>query len=362
MERLNEYRVFELVRELSFLPLEFKVLEELKPFQSPKSGEKFTIDFIADISWENKSYRFIVEVKSQATPKMLDSAVYQLKKYISAYEELDNSQTYYPLLITTYLNEESLTKLASERISGIDLSGNGLVIVPGELFVYRFGAKNKFPSNTPIKNVFRGVSSIVPRVFLSKSEYTSVNEVLDEITERSGKTTLGTVSKVLKTLEEELIISRKEGIRLIDAKGLLKNLLENYRRPVVEKRLIGKVPDLDDAILRMSENADKNDFLLAVNDPGRYAVMPSSNAPARIYTQNINKSLSEVYFDESERFSNLEIIETQEPAIYFDRRYELAPGYYFTSPLQVYLELANSGKREKETAGQIAEGLLNFRY
>ncbi len=137
---------------------------------------------------------------------------------------------------------------------------------------------------------------------------------------------------------------------------------ENYRQPIAEKRITGKAEDIDDTLLQMSENADENDFLCAVNEPRRYAVMPSSNAMTKVYTQNIDKLLAEINFSEGERFSNLEIIETQDPTVYFDRRYELAPGYYFTSPLQVYLELANGGKREKETAEQIAEGLLNFRY
>lgn len=362
MERLNENKLFKLIRNLDFPPLEFKVSDEMLSVQSPNSGEKLTIDYIADISWENKSYKFIVEVKRQATPKMLESVGYQLKKYISAFKKLNNSQIYYPLLIAPYLNEDSLSKLASENISGIDLSGNGLVIVPGELFVYRFGAKNKFPSNAPIKNVFRGTSSIIPRVFLSKPEYSSVNEVLDEITNRSGKTTIGTVSKVLKTLEEELIISRKNGIRLIDAGSLLKNLRENYRRPTVEKRIIGKADDLDDTLLQMSENAEREDFLFAVNEPRRYSVMPSSNAVTRVYTESIDKSLSEVDFSEEERFSNLEIIETQDPTVYFDRRNDYASGYYYTSPFQVYLELANGGKREKDSAEQIEKAILNFIY
>ncbi len=358
MKRLNEQNLFELVRKLEFPPVEFTIAEEMPRFQS----RELKGDFLAEIKWANKSYKFLVEVKNQATPKMIDTAIYQLKDYISAFQTFNSSENYYPLLIAPYLSEERLKRLASENISGIDLSGNGLVIVPGELFVYRFGAKNKFPSNAPIKNVYRGVSSIIPRVFFTKPEYANATEILNQIAEKSGKTTLATVSKVLKSLEEELIISRKNLIRLIDAKNLLKNLRENYRRPIVEKRIFGKTDDLDDTLLQISKNAEREDFLFAVNEPRRYSVMPSSNAVTRIFTENINKLLAEVNFNEQERFSNLEIIETQDPTVYFDRRYELASGCYFASPLQIYLELTSGGKREKETAGQIEEAILNFRY
>ena len=356
MERLNEEKILKLAKELEFQPLEIKINE-------PVSGpQDFRFDAFADIKWENNKYKFVVVFKNQATPKLIESLTYQLKSIRNIWKNNGKAETYYPLLIAPYLNEVSLMKLADQNISGIDLSGNGLVIVPGKLFVYRFGEKNKFPSSAPIKNVFRGVSSIVSRVLFTKPEFENATEILDEITERSGKTSLATVSKVLKTLEEDLIISRKDKIRLIDAKLLLKNLRENYRKPSVDKRIIGKVENLDDTLIKMSDNAEEKDLLFAVNEPQRYSIMPSGNPVARVYTQNINETLTEVDFSEQERFSNIEIIETQDQTVYFDRRYELGVGCYFTSPLQVYLELANSGKREKETAEQLEEGLLNYRY
>lgn len=44
--------------------------------------------------------------------------------------------------------------------------------------------------------------------------------------------------------------------------------------------------------------------------------------------------------------------------IYFDRRRDANDGIFYTSPLQVYLELAVGGKREQETAAQSAERFL----
>ena len=119
------------------------------------------------------------------------------------------------------MSEDALKRLFEAEISGIDLSGNGVVVVPDKLFVYRAGAKNKFLSNAPIKNVFRGTSSLIRGVFFAKPEYENVGEVLEEIKKRGGRTTFSTVSKVLKTLEEELIIGKGEKIRLLDAKKLL---------------------------------------------------------------------------------------------------------------------------------------------
>ena len=57
-------------------------------------------------------------------------------------------------------------RLEREGVSGLDLCGNGVVTVPGEWLVYRTGKPNLYPQSFPIKNVFRGASSLVARVFL----------------------------------------------------------------------------------------------------------------------------------------------------------------------------------------------------
>ena len=362
-EKQTEKNLLKLVRSIKFPPLEINFGEEIQPFDSKDNRA----EFIAEINWKDKSYKFIVEIKRQATPKIIEEIIFRKQStsyldWLYDFPQVEPNEKYYYLLIAPYLNEEKLNSLAEAEISGIDLSGNGLVIVPDELFVYRSGEKNKFPSNAPIKNVFRGTSSIIPRVFFAKPEFQSVTEVLEEILERSGNITMGTVSKVLKTLEQELLISRKEEIKIIDPRNLLENLRENYEKPSVEKKLIGKVENLDNTLIQLSENSAENKILYAIDKPRRYAVMGTDSSATRVYTENISSSLMESNFTETSRFPNLEIIQTSDPTVYFDRRYEMASAAYYTSPLQVYLELANGGKREKETAEQIEEGLLNFRY
>ncbi len=363
MQRLREQQITELARKITFPPLNITSWKKPPTFQSADAKRKYRPDAVIEICWENKPYLLIAEIAGQASPKLIEQAIHQVKKYVSVAQASNKSTRYYPLLIAPYLSEERLELLIAEQISGLDLSGNGVVIVPGKIFVYRSGAANKFPSNALIKNVFRGVSSIVPCVFFAKPEYASVNEVWQAITERSGTTTLATVSKVLKTLGEELLIARTdEGIRLLDGNGLLKNLRTNYRRPAITQTRLGKVADLPEACAKMVENAKKKGILWAMDETNRYAVMPSGNAITRVYAEDINKLLTGIELRQTDRFANLELIETREPTIYFDRRREPDEGVYYISPLQVYLELASGGKREQDTAEKIAAGLLKFRY
>lgn len=347
MRRLTEKQIRDSIQTIDFEPLEIK-LEDRKT----KAGGD---DARLSIGWKNNSEIFIAEILGQATPKQIDLGIFRLEK-----KTKQAGKPFFPVIIAPYLNEQTLKRLAEAEISGIDLSGNGVVVVPGKLFVYRTGEKNKFPSNAPIKNVFRGTSSLIARVFFTKSEYENVGEILNEITKRGGKTTFPTVSKVLKTLEEELLIVKKEKVRLLDAKKLLDKLVKNYRRPQTKRTLSIKCADLSFALEKMSENAKKKNTLFAWDYPARYTVMPSDSSAMKIYTQSINELLKGVDFAETSRFPDIILLETDEPTVYFDRRKE--KDAYFLSPLETYLQLSTEGKREQEAAILMIDKLLDFKY
>lgn len=345
MRRLTEKQIKDSLGKIDFEPLKIK-LEDLK-----------TRAARLVIGWKDGSEYFLPEILGEASPKQVDLSLFRLGEKTAGKSAGKSS---FPIIIAPYLSEQTLNRLAEAEISGIDLSGNGVVVIPGKLFVYRAGAKNKFLSNAPIKNVFRGTSSLVVRVFFNKPEYKNVGEILNEITTRGGKTTLPTVSKVLKALEEELLIAKGEKVRLLDAKKLLDLLIKNYRRPQVRRTLSIKCTDMSPALEKMSENAKKKNVSFACDYPGRYTVMPSETFPLKIYTESIDELLEGVNFAETIRFPDIILLETDEPTVYFDRRKEQKS--YFLSPLETFLQLSTEGKREKEAASLMIRKLLEFNY
>ena len=82
-------------------------------------------------------------------------------------------ENYYPMLIVPYLREKQLEQLAEEQPSGIDLSGNGIVCIPGKLLVFRTGKPNKYPDSAPTKYAYRGTTSLVARTFLCRPSFGS---------------------------------------------------------------------------------------------------------------------------------------------------------------------------------------------
>ena len=356
-KRLTDGQIQDLIREIEFQPLKITVNKG-----RAKAAENGGEGALLDVRWKNNSQKFVAEILRQATPKQIEMGMLRLEnraRKTATSGKQNGKECLYPILVAPYLSEAALQRLLEAEISGIDLSGNGVVIIPDELFVYRAGAKNKFLSTAPIKNVFRGTSSLVARVFFAKPEYENVGEVLKEITKRGGKTTFSTVSKVLKALEEELIIKKGERIRVLDGRKLLDALRKNYRRPEARRSLRGKVGDLPRALKRISENTEAENLQYVCDDPAKYVVMPSDSSPVRIYAESIDALTSGVDFTETNRFPNIELIETADSTVYFDRRKDAR--LYRTSPLQVYLGLSNAGKREQETASEMVKGLLDFK-
>ena len=193
---------------------------------------------------------------------------------------------------------------------------------------------------------------------LSRHEYASVGEVFEEIKKRGARTTLGTVSKVLKELDDEFIISRKEGIRLLDAETLLDKLRSKYVEPLGIERVVGKVANVQKALRMIELNCKKEDQRYAVNDLQRYVISPTAGEPIKIYVENIPDALKEIDFEETDRFPNISLVETNDEPVYFDREWDLKSKQYFVSPLQTYLELSQKGKREQDAAAQLKEGIL----
>src|SRR6185295_8823256 len=168
----------------------------------------------------------------------------------------------------------------------LDLCGNGVINLPGEWFVFRTGEKNRFPSSLPIKNIYCGASSIVARVFLLRPNYQSVNEVREEILKREGKVSLSTVSKVLKALQEDLIISRNDEIRVLQPERLLEQLQNAYRRPRTKPRLQGKINNLGEFLRTATQVADVNNASIVRRSQTPYVVLPSSNEISSFYVSS----------------------------------------------------------------------------
>lgn len=310
-----------------------------------------------EISWSNNRYNFVGEIRRYSSDRVIIQAASQVRSFALAQEVL-------PLIIVPWLSHDQLVLLEKQGVSGIDLCGNGVIVVPGQLLFFRSGQPNNFPSSRPIRRVYEGTTSLVARVFLLKPEYQSVSEILEEIILRGGSTTLPTISKALKQLEEDVVIEKsKKLIRLLQPEKLLDLLKANYAPPKPRARYCCKLATSKNKSIRkiLQEAAEKEHIKLVLSGESSvnyYATMAREPIDTFYCTDftTLNLVKSGAIVDDSSRFPNVELRKTDSEAVYFDRREQ--DGIIIASPIQTYLELATSEKRAQETAEIVREQIL----
>jgi len=331
--------------EVSFPPLSLEVLAV-----EPRTPVGLA-DAMIGLGWSREQFRFVAECKRSWTPKAVAAmAAHAIK--------MAQPPDTYPLVIVPYLSDERLRQLQAEGVAGIDLCGNGVVVVPGELLVYRTGQPNKFRAEGRIKNVFRGDSSLVARAFLLRPAFDSLDALRREVVSRGGRVVLSTVSKVCHSLVEQLIVARTgsgraaRSFRLLQAEKLLDALAANAVSPDVTRSVRGKAKLGAEVIReRLTGVAAVQTGLSSV---GSYAVM-AKELTREYYCTGLDDTLRALgdAFEQTERFADTVLLETTDATVYFDRR----PGLV-ASPIQVYLELMLGDKRSRETAEQVRKHIL----
>ena len=324
-------------------------------------GEDKLVDVYIEAKWKRKSAKFAVECKALSTPKFFRDSINYLKL-------LPLPKNIAPMLFVPFLSKQQLKELEREGISGIDLCGNCVVVYPGTFSVFRSGGKNRFPSSAAIKNIYRKNSSMVGRGFFVYPDFQTVQDVRAKINQQNilvnrwdkKPMSLSTVSKVLKTMVEDLIITRADNIRLLQPDKLLEKLRENYNPPVVKERIRLKIPENNKSILALlSGQSQQLELPLVASGTSsvtRYTVMQRGDL-LTVYCPNVEMLLKRLPGSQLDRFPNLELLETEDEPVYFDARQE--DGFWWASPLQVYMELMVGDKRDQETAEQLKTLILN---
>lgn len=341
----KEARELLLRGELTPAPLNMEVVPDGVPSATGRA------DFLLDLTWGKERKRFVAEFKTVATPKKVEAAIREARSYAAEHPGC------FPMVLVPHISEETAERLVAEEVSGLDFSGN-VVVTAGEWLVHRTGQPNRFPSSQPIKNVYEGKSALVGRVLLSRPEYDLVKEVRQEIERRGGSISMGTVSKVLSTLDQDLIVRKNGGVRLIQPDRLLDRLASHYGGPYVKHVRAGKAPLKRPFFDALCAEASRAGVRIAGRSETAYVIAPTSGERTRIYVSKLGEWLGALPFQETDRFADVEFAEVADEAAFFDTQER--DGFPWCSKLQIYLELAGGGKRERDAAAQLRDDLLDF--
>ena len=315
------------------------------------NGSTYRPDARIVFTWQGRAFPFLIEIKARTAPSMVEAAIARLNRYA----EMESENGEYPMLMVPYLSPTVVSMLDEANLNGIDPNGNYFIQLP-DLLAIRLDRKNRFKEKRPIKNVFSGNSALVGRFLLREEKcYARVSDVYEGIKALGGSLSLSTVSKVLKVLEEELIVEKGDrGVCLLQPRKLLQQLKAGYRAPQPTQTLRLKLP-----ATREEKEAVLDDVL------GAEAWIWSGESSAEAYTVTTSARIYSAYtpadlqtgdglrnFEDS-RFYNCELYQTQEASVYFDRNGR------WSSMLECYLALSQLDKREQEIAQEIEAELLN---
>lgn len=312
-----------------------------------------------EVDWAGRKVRFAAASRARGSPRVLEEAV-------RAAQDRARVLGLRPMVILPFLDEDRLDRLAGVGVSGLDLSGNGIIIAPGELFLRRSGCPNRFPETRPVRFAYRGATALVPRVFVRRQRFESVSAVRSEIALAGGELALSTVSKALARMDEDLVIGRSpRGIELLQPE----TVLDLLRASFVPPRALGSTQ------LRWSAPIDTL-FAAAAGlgseDGGGLRLVLSGASSCARYTAGLRADLPTVFVSDlgefrrrigdawapTDRFADVRVVETDDPGAFFDSVRKNG-AVREASALQAYLELATGGdKRDREMAEQVRARIL----
>jgi hypothetical protein len=315
-------------------------------------------DGIIEATGRGSATRYAFRYEPSNSPRWLKLA----QTYIRAIAE---QQGMPPLIIVPYLSEEALRELEENDISGIDLCGNGVLIAP-EFRIWRTGYPNQYKDTRPIRNPYRGDSSIFARCFLLRPSFDSLSALQEFAQERTfgayqhdaiHSLALSTASKVVQALVDEMIVAKQgNAINLKDPRRLLLLLrrgVSKTNRPA----LLGKTSlNVEQIWERLADAANIRSVATGMASAGHYRVLSGVDALS-LYVDDLDGVRDLLEIRATRAFSNLQIFEERKQSVYFDARSE--GNIRWASPIQTWQELTMAGPREQEAAEELERLLLN---
>jgi hypothetical protein len=318
-----------------------------------------------------ETFRFLVEVKARSTPQTIQLAAAQAKAAAQAGE--------WPMIQVPYLSPERILELERDNVSGVDLCGNGVVVVPGRLWVVRVGGPNRYRDSRPLSNPYRGRSAMVARMLLRRPRWETLSELAEAIQAAGGTLSLPQVSKAVQALEEDLIVTKSAGsitlrepLRLLD---LLGNEWRNPRQvrrrddgtgrsvkyqsmsPIYSRQSLRLLAGTDWA-RALSSEPSLQWAMTGESSVTRYAMF-SQGGPRRIAVSSLRLAVPLLggIPEPIPNFADIELVETDEPGLFFDIETD-ENGIRWAGKLQAWLELQSGDARQQDAAKDVRDQIL----
>jgi hypothetical protein len=332
-----------------------------------------------DLESGTNKVRVYAEIKQSISPRQLEN----IAPWIARLKAIEKDAAF--AIVSPTLSQQAQAFCIEAGIDFLDLAGNISINVPGKFVLQRTGQRGKNvvrSAEGPREvNVFSGRFSRVLRVLLQNPRDWTLSEIAQELEKESRNNPLaggfqpdlqsrrsfvvspGTISKALRTLEEQLWVRRRgtsilvpEPRRLLDAWAA--KYRERYR-----------------ARLRSSitfPNPFGQDLTTISNGLGSSSIGPfafTGPAAANVRAPFIDLDTVDVYLPQPKQTESLRDLPKRKadgPPLRFLEPYDLGVFMYakrfdnipVVSDIQAYLDLSARGGRDQKQADFLFEGTI----
>ena len=336
-------------------------------------AESRPFDVLFDLESGENKVRVYAEIKQSISPRQLED----IAPWIARLKAIEKDAAF--AIVSPALSQQAQAFCIEAGIDFLDLAGNISINVPGKFVLQRTGQRSKVvveASDGPREvNVFSGRFSRVVRVLLQKPREWTLSEIAQELENESRDNSLltgadrnaglfvvslGTISKALRTLEDQLWSRRRGTSALVpEPKRLLLTWAAKYRERY-RSRLRDSItyPNPFGQDLTAISNA-----LEAFAIPGFAFTGP---AAANVSAPFIDLDTIDVYLSEpkqTEKLKDLANRKADGPPLRFLEPYDLGVFMYArrsdriptVSDVQAYLDLIARGGRDQKQADYLFE-------
>lgn len=315
-----------------------------------------SIDFIAHLSFNGQRRTLVAEVKSSGQPRYVQTALFQLQRYVEGQEE-----SVVPIVIAPYLSEDARALCTERSVGFLDFEGNTRIKFPG-FFLSRQVAGKPPAERRELRSLFKPKSAQVMRTMLR--EPARQWRVADLA--RESLVSIGHVSNVRNSLLDRKWAEVSDGgLFLCDPDGLLDTWRQEYV-PQAGVRRTFYTPLHGSAF---EEALREYGTALA---PDGVAILSSFSAAnwlapyARTGThyfyadhEGVDRLRKVLKLSTATRGENVVVTELDDFGLFHDA-VEPTDGIHCTSPVQTYLDLYASGDRGREAAEHLRQERLQW--
>jgi len=321
------------LRDIPFIKLRSSVMRASLP--------GVQADLLLELKIGDDLQKVMVEVKSPGEPRIVRSAIQQLREY------LDRMEDAYPVVAAPYISDDTARICRQNGVGYIDLAGNCFLNFD-QIYVERKNYPNPAIEKRQVRSIFSPKSGRIVRVMLSNpGRLWRVQELAKE-----AKVSLGLASRLKQRLLELEYASEKEnGLTLSRPGELLKQWADNYsfrKNKVYDYFSLDEIKELE---RNLSQYCERRGIAYALTLFSGAALV----APYARYTRgfayvgnDIREVADSLGLKQVSSGPNFSILEPYDEGVFYGSR-EI-DSMRVVSDVQLYLDLVGFKGRGQESA------------